>query len=144
MQGRWRALASFSAAAAALAVLPMAFLGTSINQVYIRQAASWHAATGGFSAQANQNLAGFFRLLFAAPVATVLQWACSVAPLAAVAVIARRCRPADLPFAGATVTALLVNPHDLVHGLSLLLIPAAIAVRHAGYVVALAGIPLSH
>lgn len=95
--------------------------------------------------------------MFAAPVATVLQWACSVAALAAVAVIARRCWPADLPFAGATVTALLVNPHVLVHDLSLLLIPAAIAVRHAGaqeptlwlvlaagYVVALAGIPLSH
>lgn len=73
------------------------------------------------------------------------------------AVIALRCRLAGLPFAGATVTALQVNPHDLVHDLSLLLVPAAIAVRHAGaqeptlwlvlaagYVVALAGIPLSH
>ncbi len=160
MQGRWRALASFCAAAAALAVLPMAILGASINQDYLhllRQAAGWHTTTGGFSPQANQNLAGFFQLLFAAPVATILQWAFSVATLAAVAVIAHRRRPVDLPFAGATVAALLVNPHVLVHDLSLLLIPAAIAIRHAraqgltlwllltaGYVVALAGIPLSH
>lgn len=160
VQGRWRALASFCAAGSALAVLPMAILGTSINQGYLhllRQAAGWHTATGGFSPQANQNLAGFFQLLFAAPVATILQWGFSVAALAAVAVIAHRRRPADLPFAAATVTALLVNPHVLVHDLSLLLIPAAIAIRHAraqqpslwlllvtGYVVALAGIPLSH
>jgi len=123
----------------------------------LRQAAGWHTTTGGFSPQANQNLAGFFQLLFAAPVATILQWAFSVATLAAVAVIAHRRRRMDLPFAVATVTALLVNPHVLVHDLSLLLIPAAIAIRHAraqeptlwlllaaGYVVALAGIPLSH
>ncbi len=138
----------------------MAVLGPSINQNYLqmlRQAAGWHTTTGGFSAQANQNLAGFFQLLFAAPVATMLQWAFSAAALAAVAVIARRRRPVDLPFAAATVAALLVNPHVLVHDLSLLLIPAAIAIRHArapeptlwllliaGYVVALSGIPLSH
>jgi len=104
-----------------------------------------------------QNLAGFFQLLCTAPFATVLQWAFSAAALAAVAVIAHRRRLVDLPFAGATVTALLVNPHVLVHDLSLLLIPAAIAIRHAraqgltlwllltaGYVMALAGIPLSH
>jgi len=160
VQGRWRALASFCATAAALAVLPMAVLGPSINQNYLhllRQAAGWHTTTGGFSPQANQNLAGFFQLLFAAPVATILQWAFSAAALAAVAVIAHRRRPVDLPFAGATVAALLVNPHVLVHDLSLLLIPAAIAIRHAraqgltlwllltaGYVVALAGIPLSN
>jgi len=160
VQGRWRALASFCAAGAALAVFPMAVLGPSINQNYLqmlRQAAGWHTTTGGFSAQANQNLAGFFQLLFAAPVATMLQWAFSAAALAAVAVIARRRRPVDLPFAAATVAALLVNPHVLVHDLSLLLIPAAIAIRHArapeptlwllliaGYVVALSGIPLSH
>ena len=160
VQARWRALAGFAATAVALAVLPMAVLGPSINQGYLqllRQAAGWHTTTGGFSAQANQNLAGFFQLLCAAPVATVLQWGFSVAALAAVAVIAHRRRPADLPFAAATVAALLVNPHVLVHDLSLLLIAAAIAIRHAraqeptlwllltaGYVVALAGIPLSH
>lgn len=160
VQGRWRALASFCAAGAALALLLMAVLGPSINQGYLqvlRQAAGWHTTTGGFSPQANQNLAGFFQLLCAAPVATVLQWGFSVAALAAVAVIAHRRRPADLPFAAATVAALLVNPHVLVHDLSLLLIPAAIAIRHArpqapalwllltaGYGVALAGIPLSH
>lgn len=159
VQRRWRALAGFSAVAAALALVPMAFLGTAINQQYIhllRVATGWHTTSGGFSPRANQDFAGFFHLLLAPSLATALQGLCSVGALATVFVVARRRSAVEIPFAIATVAALLVNPHVLIHDLSLLLIPAAIALRHSptgakalpalltgGYLAILAGVPLS-
>jgi hypothetical protein len=136
VQRRWRALGAFVAAAGVLALIPIPVLGVSTDLQYLhllREAAGWHTSSGGFSPQANENLWGFFRLLLPASVATMAQVAVSAAVLLGVAQIARRPgRSVDVTFAAATVAAVLVNPHVLIHDLALLLLPAAVVLRWTG------------
>lgn len=133
VQRRWRALISFGLVSAALATLPLFVLGPSVDSGYVHlllQATQWHTTAGGFSPTANHNLSGFTHLLLPQGIALGAQVVLSALCLLAVASCAWKWRAVEIPFAVAVVAALLVNPHVLIHDLAMLLIPAAVALRH--------------
>jgi hypothetical protein len=127
---QWKPLSSFVVAAAALVVAPSIALGFSVNSGYadtMRKASGWRTQLGGWEPKWNHSLEGFFSLLTAAPVSTVLTYAADAGVLALVAWSAWRAADLEVPLALATVVALLISPHVLVHDLSLLLLPVGLA-----------------
>ncbi|MBV9282117.1 MAG: DUF2029 domain-containing protein [Chloroflexi bacterium] len=142
LRRRWRALLSFAAASLALLLAPLPLLGLRIDADYLHtllQAAGWHNQFG-YEAARNNSFAGFTELLLPSPAASIARVILCLAALAALAWCAKGTHKGcpyasiDLPFGLGVVVALLVNPHVLVHDLTLLLIPAAIALgrRTAG------------
>jgi Glycosyltransferase family 87 len=129
---RWQALATFGVTAVALLALPVLFLGTSINAGYgntLLQASGWRKQIGGFEAQWNHSFAGFAQLLFPGFVAsTVAALLCLVA-VGVFLWFGVRSAGLEGSFALAVIVGLLVSPHVLVHDLSLLIIPVAVALR---------------
>jgi hypothetical protein len=129
---RRRAVAAFAVTAVALLAIPMVALGTSIISGYgntLLQAAGWRKQIGGFEARWNHSFSGLTQLLLPGKLATVVAASlCLVAGVVFLAV-AWRASGTEGPFALAVVIGLLLSPHVLVHDLTLLLIPAAVALR---------------
>jgi Glycosyltransferase family 87 len=129
---RWRAVVSFGATALALLALPVLFLGSSINAGYgntLLQASGWRKQIGGFEAQWNHSFAGFAQLLLPARAATVAAGLLCLVSVGVFLWFSLRSMSFDASFALAVVVGLLASPHVLVHDLSLLVIPVAIALR---------------
>jgi alpha-1,2-mannosyltransferase len=127
---QWKAMASFAVVAAALFAIPSAALGLSVNSGYadtMRKASGWRTQLGGWEPKWNHSLEGFFSLLVATPVSTILTYAADAAVLALVAWCAWNAADLEVPLVVAAVAALLISPHVLVHDLSLLLLPAGLA-----------------
>lgn len=124
---RWKLLGAFTATACVLGGMPELLFGAGINAHYLQTlevAAGWHGQFG-FGAQFNDSIAGFAQLLLPAGPAAI---ATAALDLAVAGALISRCRANfEAAFALATVAALLVSPHVLIHDLSLLLLPAALA-----------------
>jgi hypothetical protein len=172
VQRRWKLLSAFAATCLFLLAIPIPVLGVSINQTYTQllvTATGWQGQAGGvfyrhvmiagatYDPHVNQSFAGFAQLLMAAPASKLITLALSVGLLALLVRCAWLSPDIDLPFGLAVVAALLVNPHVLVHDLTLLLLPLWIALRHrreglphvawllsACYVLITIGYPLSY
>jgi hypothetical protein len=127
---RWKPLSTFVVAAAALVVAPSIALGLSVNSGYadtMRKASGWITQLGGWQPKWNHSLEGFFSLLAATPVSTILTYTADAAVLALVGWCAWNAADLEVPLALAVVAALLMSPHVLVHDLSLLLLPVGLA-----------------
>jgi hypothetical protein len=127
---RWWLLGSFGLSAGLLLALPMVPCGPGCVTGFVAtmsRASGWSTQIGGFQPKFNQSLSGFVQLLVAAPWAQVLIIGLD---LAALSLVIHRAgfgrRPAA--FCAAVVCGLLIGPHVLVHDLSLLLLPAVVAV----------------
>jgi Glycosyltransferase family 87 len=130
---RHQALIAFMATACALFVVPNLVLGWSADQAYIEallHATRWGGEVGGFSPRVNRSFSGFTQLLMPTPASRVANAVLDVLALGAVIVTTVRTRELDLPFGLALVVALLASQHVLLHDLTLLIIPAAIAWRY--------------
>jgi alpha-1,2-mannosyltransferase len=127
---RYQALLAFIATAVVLFLAPIVVLGWSTDVSYVRtlaHALGWGSSVGGFAPQVNRSFEGFARLLFPAAIATPLSILLDLIALGVLALAALRSRSLELLFALAVVVALLASQHVLIHDLTLLLIPAAIA-----------------
>lgn len=162
VQRRWTILAAFAGTAGFLATLPTLALGYTANTGYVhvlRLATAWHAQFG-YSPHLSNDLAAAIQMTVGGPLQPALTVTLDLAVLAAVAWTASRNRSFDAVFGTAVAAGLLISPHVLAHDLTLLLLPVAIAVRHAansrvpvlpaigvGYAIMLAGfaagVPLS-
>lgn len=133
IQRRWRALASFAVASLLLLALPAAILGLSVDAQYLdtlRHAAGWGSNMGGFAPVWNRSFAGFAQLLLPQPASTVVTGVLDLAALALFIRALLRGARLDLAFGLALVVALLVSQHVLIHDLTLLIIPVAIALEY--------------
>ncbi|GAC1635689.1 MAG: hypothetical protein NVS4B2_23380 [Chloroflexota bacterium] len=130
---RWRGIAAFMVGAAVLTFLPLPILGASVLADYVHtllHAAAWGPGVGGFNPSYNRSFAGFFQLLLAQPAANAMTVLLDLVVLASLALAAARNSDIDLPFALTCTAALLVSQHVLIHDLSVLVLPAAIALRY--------------
>jgi hypothetical protein len=130
---QWRTLAAFAASGVVFLVAPLPVLGARIDVSYAQEliaATNWKKY--GFTAELNHSVWGAAQALLPGGAYKVVAVVLCLVALAAVVYVARQGAPIDLPFGVAVVCALLINPHVLVHDLTLLLIPAAIAVRRGG------------
>lgn len=155
---QWQPLAAFSVSAAVLFVVPTVLLGPAIDPGYARMlglARTWHNQFG-YEADINQSVAGFAQLLLSPGIATVVTLVIGMTMVAALAYVSYRAAAIDLPVGLAVVVAIALSPHVLIHDMSLLVLPAAIAVRvragapmhlgallTLGYVAVLVGMRLS-
>lgn len=133
LQGRCRSFVAFVATACVVFLAPVTVLGWSTDVSYIQtlmHAVRWGNSVGGFSPGVNRSFGGFTQLLFPPSVATVVSIMLDLIALGAVVVAARKSRTIDAPFGLALVVALLASQHVLIHDLTLLLIPAAMAWRY--------------
>lgn len=130
---RWRALSAVTLVACLLIVLAVATAGLSIIPSYVHsllQTGDGRHEFALFDDTANRGLAAFFNLLlpaWPARITTVLSGLCALLLLCRQAL---RDRALDLSLGLAVVVALLVSPHVLIHDLTLLLIPFAVALRY--------------
>jgi hypothetical protein len=119
---------------AALVVLPLPILGPSIVGDYahtLALAGSWRHQYG-YDPQWNHSFAGFTQLLLPLPAATVVTDALALLALGALVWFARRTPSIEAVFGLGVVVALLISPHVLIHDLTLLLVPVAIAIGRRG------------
>lgn len=156
VQGRWRALGGFGLMTLGLLLAPLAFLGASVYPSYWRltQAVSGmqghlgvvryagvRLAPSDYDPHLNYSPLALVQLLSTPPLSTGLLLGVLLASAGATAFVARRTSSMNVPFAVATLCALLISPHVLAHDLLLLLIPGAIALgfarRHQGLVLGL-------
>ncbi len=129
---RRRALVAFGVTALGILALPVLFLGSSINAGYgntLLQASGWRKQIGGFEAQWNHSFAGFSQLLLPARAATVVAGLLCLVAVGLFLWFSVRSMNLDVSLALAVIVGLLVSPHVLVHDLSLLVIPVAVALR---------------
>jgi hypothetical protein len=130
---RWRALGAFTVTALALLALPTLFFGFSTDGAYVHtllQAAGGHQAFSYLGASSNDSFAGFTELLLPKSVSVVVSAVLSLIALGFLVRCAQRARSIELPAGLAMVVALLVSPHVFFYDLSILLAPAAMALRH--------------
>jgi hypothetical protein len=111
----------------------MAVLGPSIDGGYfhtLRLAAGWGKEVSGFAPVWNRSFAGFTGLVLPGFLASLVAVALDVVTLALFIRLALRRVPFDVLFGLAVVVALLTSQHVLIHDLSLLCIPVAVALRY--------------
>ena len=128
---RWRALVLYGAVSLMLLVVSLAAVGVDGLQAWLRILLDMEQGNATRNAWRMHSLKAFFDLLLPSlPVAAWLLYAASSAVLlAAVALVWSR-RPTDvaLPFAFTTLVAVLVDPHLVDYDLSVLLLPAVLAI----------------
>jgi hypothetical protein len=131
LQRRWRALGAFAITAVVLALVPLAVLGPSTAVDYLLtlvRASAWHTQFG-YGPQWNHSLAGFDQLLLPATLTEKLTALLDLLTVAALAYATRSRSSVEPAYGLATVVALLVAPHVLIHDLCLVLLPVCITVR---------------
>jgi hypothetical protein len=132
VRGQWRAVSTFAVAASALVVTPLLILGPGAPGEYVHalmQATHWGSEVGGFAPADNRSVAGLLRLLLPATFSMPISIVIDIVALAGLAALARRAASLDALLALATLVALLISQHVLIHDLVLLLFPAAVALR---------------
>lgn len=155
---RWRALLAFAAVAGLLTAVPTMLIGLSSDRAYLQtlvRATGWHNQFG-YGAQWNQSLSGFTELLIPGRAATLVALVTGVAFLCLLGWSAHRSARIDEALALAALVALLISPHVLIHDLSLLVLPVAVALKSrplhgptlaailvAGYLALLAGLRIA-
>jgi alpha-1,2-mannosyltransferase len=132
LRGRWQVAAAAAGTAVTLAAAPAVLIGPGTLPAYLgvlSAASGWHSQFG-YGPLLNDSLRGFTSLLLPTRAAA----AALVAAVAACLAALWRARHVtfDAGFAAATVAALLIDPHVLIHDLSLLLLPGALALAAAG------------
>lgn len=128
----WAAIAAFAASSAGLIAVPIIVLGPGVTLGYVhilRLATTWHGQFG-YGPALNQSVSGFADLVFPPNVATPVTALISVAALACLVRVTRRSTRLDIPLALAVMAAFAISPHVLIHDMSLLILPAAVAVRY--------------
>lgn len=126
----WRVVAAFVMTALVLALAPLTVLGWGANGLYLHtllMASRLRTTGGGWAPAANHDLVGFTRLLLPEPTATVVAALLGLMAVVALGVVALQSAHLDRPFAVAVTVGLLINPHVLVHDLTIALIPAVVA-----------------
>lgn len=131
---RWRTLLGFALTALVLFAIPTVVFGVPVEAGYFQSllhAAQSGSHIGGYEPKFNHDFAGFTQLLLPARLAAFVTVALDLVALLLLAKTAARARDIDIPFGLATVVCVLIAPHALIHDLVLLLIPAAVTLRHA-------------
>lgn len=132
VQRLWAPLVAFIACSIFLFALPVLVIGPGIETTYLHTLqwySGWHGQFGSASSL-NQSVSGSLQLLMSPSLAFPIT---VVVGLAAAGLLARagyRSSQLDIPYALAVVAAVALSPHVLIHDLSLLLLPVAIAVRY--------------
>ena len=132
VQRRAQALVWCALGSAFLLLAPIPVLGASTDGAYVRtllEATSWSNEVGGFGPIWNRGFPGFTRLLLPHPMDAVVAAAFAACAVALLLQASRRCTHVQIAFALAGVVSLLVSPHVLIHDLTLLLLPAAVALH---------------
>lgn len=131
LRRRWRALGGFAMTVTILVVVPTLLLGIPVTDGYGRtllRATAWHDQFG-YGPVWNHSLAGFAQLLLPGPA-----WPPATAGLILGALVllacATRSREIDLALGVSCLVAILISPHVLIHDLSILLLPVAVALRY--------------
>lgn len=139
----WRAVCGFGLMSLGLLLAPLPLLGVSIEGVYLRlllEATKWQGQTSvvhdgvkvaaaTYDPHINQSFSGFAQLLLPVAASHLLDFSLTGLALASLGYCAWKSDSLDLPFALATVVAVLINPHVLLHDLTLLLLPTWIGLR---------------
>lgn len=129
----YRALGGFAMAACCLFIIPVPILGLSTIPQYLRAlvtASHWGRHDVGFDPSLNRGFWGLTQLLMPSPASTAVAVVLSLAAILVLGYCALRSASVDIPFAIAVTVALLISPHVLIHDLSFLLIPVAVALRY--------------
>jgi len=131
LRTRWKALIAFAATTTFLIAIPAVLLSRNILGAYLHtltRAMAWREQFG-YGPTLNHSLAGFTQLLLHPAPAAAAQWALAALVVVALIAIVRKMESIEVALAYAAVAALLISPHVLIHDLSLLLLPAAVALR---------------
>lgn len=132
LRRHWASLISFAISSALLVGVPIIVLGAAPTIGYIRilrLATTWQSQFG-YGPQLNQSVSGFVQLLVPANLATPVTVFIVLGALGFLARAARRSTTPDAPLGLAVIVAFAISPHVLIHDMSLLILPAAVAVRH--------------
>lgn len=130
---RWRALGAFVATCAVELLIPAPILGISSvgNWIHVLiTARTWTNRPGFASPSGNRGVSGQVGLLLHGRVAESVTLVVCVVLVALLVWVAVRSRRTDLVLALATVVALLISPHVLIHDLALTAVPVAVALRY--------------
>ena len=139
-------MSQFTAAAALLALLPLPLVGFSAYRDFFRLAAQdstwqgkiapvhyqgWVVITPAYVPKPNQSWAGLVEGIAGKNVPLI--GALVAVTLVALVLIALRARDIDEALAAAVLAGLLVSPHAQAYDLTILLLPAAVLIRSAGW-----------
>lgn len=133
LRRRWTALLWFAGSGLLLLVLSVVAFGPGVIPTYahsLTQAAGYTHQFGGFDDIANRGFSAFFGLLLPTSLARPATLVADAAAVALLALHALNARSIERSLGLATVVALLVSPHVLIHDLALLLIPFAVMLRY--------------
>ena len=126
---RWRALGAFLIVALVIAVAPLLIGGSSLTAGYVQtlfKATQWKNQFG-YGPQWNHSLRGFAELLLPGSAGSIAGVVLAASSLAALTWVARHRSPIEVPLALAALVCLLYSPHVLIHDLTVLVLPAAVA-----------------
>jgi hypothetical protein len=132
LRGRWRPLVSLAACAVGLAFVSSLILGLGSQSAYaatLLSASHWGSEVGGFAPHWNRSFAGFSQLLLPSPWSSALAILADLGALVILVRFVRAGRRFDHCFGLATIVALLVSQHVLIHDLTLLLLPIGIMLQ---------------
>lgn len=132
---QWNALVAFVVASTTLVLVPALVLGPSITWGYIRMlhgATTWQHQFG-YQADLNQGLPGFTQLLFSPEIATPVVILISLITLGFLTYTSMHSRNLDISMALGLVVGVALSPHVLIHDMSLLILPAGIALQYRLY-----------
>lgn len=130
---KWHAIAAFAVSALVLFTAPIPLFGFNVTFKFLHVVMSSTrdgGSTGAFSPYYNHGFAAFTQLLLPKPAAS---WIALILGVCTVLLLVQALmRPVSLDFglALALLVGMLVSPHELIHDLSLLIIPIAVALTH--------------
>jgi Glycosyltransferase family 87 len=158
VQRRWRTVRAFGITLTLLLVVPVAFIGVTGSEDYLRLLAhviDWQGRSGPVTLQhvfiasatygprTTNSLAGMLQLLLSPRAARTVSTTCAVLLLLLLAACAHSARSLEAPLGLAVIVALLISPHVLVHDLSLMLVPMALTWRYRTNDVTLAALSVA-
>jgi alpha-1,2-mannosyltransferase len=130
---RWRAILAFLVTCACELLVPVPVLGfASVSHWFqvLRTASTWGNRPGFASPSDNRGISGQANLLLHGRTAEAVVVTVGILAIVALIWVALRSPRVDLVMALATVVAVLMSPHVLIHDLSLLALPVAVALRY--------------
>jgi alpha-1,2-mannosyltransferase len=130
---RWRAIFAFAVASVCELLVPVPILGSSSIGSWLNvlvTARNWSNRPGFASPSANRGVSGQVNLLLHGLEAEAVTVTVGVLVVLALIWVVARSQRVDLAIGLATVVGVLMSPHVLIHDLSLLAVPVAVALRH--------------
>jgi hypothetical protein len=128
----WRALLAFLVMSVFLLTAPLPLLGSGMILKYgaaLGEASRW-TSSFGYLPSGNYSISGAVRLLLGGTSATVVSTVLVGLAVLTLAAYAWRTSFVDCAWGLAAVVGVLASPHVLLHDLSILLLPVAIALRY--------------